>query len=223
MPISFGHLARLLNRTTTPATAESGTLWYRSDTDQFQGSDGLTGEPLTLGPTGNLPVIASTRWHNLPGYGNAASISIPDGRLYALPFWPGRTCTLTAVAANVTLALVGGALRLGVYSSDGVLPTTLLADYGTVSTGLTGIQTVSSLSTSIRPVLHYLVIGRQGGIGTINVSSRSSWEPIVSDASATIASNTNTYFIDGVSGALPGSFGTPTGTDQGPCLTVQLT
>lgn len=219
----FGHLARLLNLTSPPASPGAGDLWYRSDTDQVHASDGSSGEPITVGPTGNLPVIRSTAWHNLPGYGNAASINVPDGRLYALPFWPGRTCTLTAVSINVTLALVGGVVRMGVYTSDGVLPTTLLTDSGTVTAGVTGARTISGLSTVIRPVLHYLVIGRQSAGVTLSVSSRSSWEPIVSDSSPTIASNTNTYFYDGVNGALPASLGTPDGTDQGPCAVLQLT
>lgn len=223
MPIKLGALARLLSLTSAPASPGAGDIWYRSDTDQVLASDGAAGVPLTVGPVGNLPVIRSTGWHNLPGYGNAASINIPDERLYALPFWPGRTCTVTAVAANVTLGLVGGILRMGVYESDGVLPSTLLADYGTVTAAVTGIRQISSLSTVVRPVLHYLVIGRQSGGLTLSVSSRSSWEPIVSDTSPTISANTNTYFVDGVSGALPATFGTPDGTDQGPCLTVQLT
>lgn len=219
----MGHLLRLLNLAASPASAEAGDLWYRSDTGQVLASDSLAGQPLTIGPTGNLPVVRSTAWHNVPAYGNAASINIADGRLYALPFWPGRSCTVTAVAANVTLGLALSTLRMGVYASDGVLPTTLLADYGTVTAGVTGIRSITGLSTAVRPVLHYLVIGRQGGVGTLSVSSRSSWEPIVSDTSATISANTNSYFIDGVAGSLPASFGTPAGTDQGPCLTVQLT
>lgn len=223
MAVKFGHLARLLSLTSAPASPGAGDIWYRSDTDQVHASDGNAGEPVIVGPVGNLPVIRSTAWHNLPGYGNAASINIPDGRLYALPFWPGRSCTLTALACNVTLALVGGAARMGVYTSDGVLPTTLLADYGTVTAGVTGIRSITGLSTAIRPVLHYLVIGRQSGGLTLSVSSRSSWEPIVSDSAATISSNTNTYFYDEITGALPASLSTPDGTDQGPCLTVQLT
>lgn len=219
----LGHNLKLLNRTASPASPESGDVWYRSDTGQVLASDGAAGEPITVGPVGNLPVIRSSGWHNLPGYGNAASINIPDGRLYALPFWPGRTCTVTAVAANVTLALVGGAMRMGVYESDGVMPSSLLADFGTVTAGVTGIRQISSLSTAVRPVLHYLVIGRQSAGLTLSVSSRSSWEPIVSDTSPTISANTNSYFYDGVGGALPASLGTPDGTDQGPCLTVQLT
>lgn len=223
MPVKLGQLLRLLNRTSAPASPGAGDVWYRSDLAQVHASDGSAGEPITVGPVGNLPVVRSTAWHNLPGYGNAAALSIPSDRLYALPFWPGRSCTVTGIACNVTTALVGGTIRMGVYTSDGVLPTDLLADYGTVTAGVTGIRSITSLSTAIRPVLHYLVIGRQSGGLTLSVSSRSSWEPIVSDSTATISSNTNTYFYDGITGALPSSLSTPDGTDQGPCLTVQLT
>lgn len=222
MPRRFGSLARFLSLTAAPATPGAGDVWFRSDTGQFRGSDGQTGEQLTLGPEGNVPVIRSTAWHNY-GYGNAAALSIAEGRLFALPFWPGRSCTLTGVAANVTTLLLASSLRMGIYLSDGVLPTTLLADYGTVTSASTGIRSITGLTTSVRPVLHYLAIVRQdGALGTLAVSSRSSWDPIVSDASPTIAANTNAYFRDSVAGALPATFGAPAGTDQGPCLVVQL-
>lgn len=223
MSVKMGQLLRLLNRTAPPASPEAGTLWFRSDTAQYKGSDGLAGEPLTIGPEGNLPVIRSTFWHGLPIYGATGTANVPVNRMFALPFWPGRSCTLTALAANVTLALVGGNLRMGVYSSDGTLPTTLLADYGTVTAGLTGIRSITGLSTAIRPVLHYLVIGRQGGVVNLGLTTRLTWDPLVSEAAPTIAGNLNCYYIDGVSGALPASFGTPAGLDTAPAIAVQLT
>jgi len=175
----MGHLLRLLNTTAPPAAPSSGDMWYRSDLAQFRGSDGGSGEQLTIGPTGNVSVIASTRWHGIgTPYGNAGTVNLPDGRLYAIPFWPGRICTLTGSAFNVTLALVGGIVRMGLYNSDGALPT---------------------------------------------ASARSSWDPVVTNAAATITANNNAYFIDGVGGALPASYGAPTGADQGPCVTLQLT
>lgn len=218
----FGNLARLLSLTSAPASPSAGDIWYRSDLAQFRGSDGAAGEQLTLGPEGNVPVVRSTAWHNW-GYGNAAALNIPDGRLFAMPFWPGRACTLTGVAANVTTLLAASTLRMGLYASDGVLPTTLIADFGTVTSASTGIRSITGLSTPVRPVLHYLAIARQGGVGTLSVSTRSAWDPIVSDTSPTIAANTNAYFLDPVAGALPTPFGAPGGTDQGPCLVVQLT
>jgi len=215
--------ARLFNATTTPASVASGDMWYRSDTDQVHVSDGAAGIPITVGPVGNLPVIASTRWHGLPAYGNTATANVPVDRMFALPFWPGRTCTLTAMAANVTLALVGGNLRMGLYASDGALPTTLVADYGTVSAGLTGSRLITGLSTSVRPVLHYLAIGRQGGIVNLGLTTRATWDPVVSEATPTFAGTLNCYYIDGVGGALPGTFGTPAGLDTAPAISVQLT
>lgn len=219
----FGHLARLLNLTAPPVAPGSGDMWFRSDTAQFRGSDGASGEQLTIGPEGNLPVIRSAAWHGLPAYGNTATANVPVDRMFALPFWPGRKCTLTAIAANVTLALVGGNLRMGLYASDGVLPTTRVADYGTVGAGLTGVRSITGLSTVVRPVLHYLVIGRQGGILNLGLTTRATWDPIVSETTPTITGTLNCYYIDGVSGALPASFGAPVGLDTSPAISVQLT
>lgn len=223
MSVKMGQLLRLLNRTAPPATTGPGDLWFRSDTAQYRGSDGLAGEPLTIGPEGNLPVIRSTMWHGLPAYGDTATANVPVNRMFALPFWPGRSCTLTGMAANVTLALVGGNLRMGVYGSDGVLPTTLLADYGTVAAGVLGVRSITGLSTAIRPVLHYLVIGRQGGVVNLGLTTRATWDPIIAETTPTIAGTLNCYYIDGVSGALPASFGAPAGNDTAPALSVQLT
>lgn len=219
----FRDLLRLASFTSAPAGAVAGDTWYRSDLAQVHASDGGAGVPLTLGPDGNLPVIRSAAWHGLPAYGATGTANVPVNRMFALPFWPGRACTLTGIAANVTLALVGGNLRMGLYASDGVMPTSLAADYGTVSAGLTGIRSITGLSTAVRPVLHYLVIGRQGGVVNLGLTTRLTWDPIVSETAPTITGALNCYYIDGVSGALPASFGTPAGLDTAPAISVQLT
>lgn len=209
--------------TATPSDAQEGSIWYRTDTDEFQGSDGNSGMPLNLRGGSNVPVVRSTFWHTCPPFGAVGSASIPASRMFAVPFWPGRSCTLTGMAANVTLAVAGGNLRMGVYSSDGVVPTTLLADYGQVSVGITGVRSITGLATEVRPVLHFLVLGRQGGLVNLGLTGRDTWDPIISEAAPTIAGNLNSYYIDGVAGALPGSFGAPAGSIQGPAVSVQLT
>lgn len=219
----MAHDLRLFKRTAPPATPVEGAMWYRSDLDQVRASDGLAGTPLTIGPSGNLPVIRSAAWHGLPAYGATGTANVPVNRMFALPFWPGRSCVLTAIAANVTLALVGGNLRMGLYAADEALPTTLVADYGTVSAGVTGIRSITGLSSSVRPVLHYLVIGRQGGVVNLGLTTRVTWDPIVSETVPTITGALNCYYIDGVSGALPASFGAPAGLDTAPAISVQLT
>lgn len=222
MSALFRSLARLFATTANPSGTAAGDLWWRSDVSQLHGSDGGT-LPLTLGPTGNVPVVRSTGWHNLPSHGAVSTVSPPADRLFALPLWPGRSGTLTAVAVNVTLALAGGSVRMGLYASDGVLPTTLIADYGTVTVGVTGLRQITGLSTTLRPVLQYLVLARQGGILTLTLSARDTWEPLVTETAATLTANSNAYYTDGVSGALPASFGTPAGTLPGPSAAVQIT
>lgn len=219
----FRDLIRFPLFSSTPAGAVEGDAWYDTTTDQVRASDGASGTPLTIGPEGNLPVIRTTAWHGLPAYGATGTANVPVNQMFALPFWPGRTCTLTGMAANVTLALIGGNLRMGLYASDGVLPTSLVADYGTVTAGVTGIRSITGLSTVVRPVLHYLVIGRQGGVVNLGLTTRQTWDPIVSETTPTITGSLNSYIQTGISGALPASFGTPAGLDTAPALSVQLT
>ena len=219
----FAHLARLLNLPADPAASLAGDIWYRSDTKQLRGSDAGAGTSLTLGPTGNVPVVRAAQWHTLPPTGPVGSATVPADRLFALPFYPGRQCTITAMAVNVTLALVGGNIRMGLYASDGELPTTLVADYGTVTVGVTGVRSITGLSTAVRPVLHFLGVVRQGGVLNLGLSARDTWDAYVSDSSPVLDANRNSYYRDTVSGALPASFGAVAGTVQGPSASVQLT
>lgn len=223
MSVRLRDLLRLALHSAAPAAVADGDHWWRTDLSQQHASDGLAGIPITVGPGGNVPVVRSTAWHTLPPYGATTSANVPVDRLFALPLWPGRKCTVTAVAANVTLALVGGNLRFGIYASDGAVPTTLLADYGTVSAGLTGIRQIAGLSTPLRPVLHFAVVARQGGLVNLGLTSRDTWETIVSESTPTLGGNFNAYYRDGVGGALPGSFGAIAGTVNSPALTLQLT
>lgn len=220
----FAHLAQLFGLTADPAAPLAGDTWYRTDTDQVKVSDGAAGAAITVGPFGNVPVVRSTAWHTLPPAGPATSANFPADRLFALPFYPGRACTLTALAVNVTLALVGGNIRFGLYTASSAgLPDQLVADYGTVTVGLTGIRSVTGLSTTVRPVLHYVVVARQGGILNLGLSARDTWDMLVSDASPVLNESRNTYYRDGVAGALPASYGAVAGTIQGPSAALQLT
>lgn len=223
MPLQIWAPMTLVPVTSDPTDAEEGSLWYRKDLHQVRASDGSADQSITIGPHGDTPIVRSTAWHTIPATGPMASANFPADRLFALPFWPGRQCTVTAVACNVTLALVGGNIRFGVYRSDGTVPTTLLADYGTVSVGLTGVRSVSQLSTPVRPVLHYLVIARQGGVLNLGLTSRDTGDAIVSETAPTFSAGLNAYYRDTVSGALPASFGAVAGTINSPAISVQLT
>jgi energy-converting hydrogenase Eha subunit A len=112
---------------------------------------------------------------------------------------------------------------MGLYANSAGVPGTLVADYGVVGSGITGIRSITGLSTPVRPVLNWLVIARQGGLLNLGLSARDTWDPIVSETTPVLAANVNAYYRDGVSGALPASFGAVAGTIQSPSLSVQLT
>ena len=183
----------------------------------------ITGSSSPLLQPGNLPVVRSGSWHTLPPYGAADTAPAPDARLFAVPLWPGKRCQVTGVACNVTQPAVGGIARIGMYTSANGLPLTLVAEYGTVSVAAVGIQILTGFSTPIEPDVYFLGIVRQGGPPNCELSSRDTWGPIVSELFPVLTGNLNSYYLDGVAGALPSHFGDVTGSIQGPSLAVQLT
>ena len=220
MSVLFRHLSRLFSTPSNPSGTATGDTWWRSDLSQAHASDG-SATPLTIGPFGNLPVVRSSGWHSVPAYGPSSSVTPTLNRAYAQPVWPGRACSLTAIAAEVTLLGIGN-LRAGLYADNGSgVPGSLVADFGTVATGTAGVKTWSPSPIALRPALYWLVIVQQGLIN-ISLRSRDTWDPIVSETTAVLAGNRNSYFIDGVSGVLPGTFGAISGTVQGPSALVQL-
>lgn len=183
----------------------------------------ITGSSFPVLQPGNVPIVRSGSWHTLPPYGAAGSATVPDGRLFALPFWPGRRCACLGVTVNVTVIAAGGTIRVGLYASAQGLPTVLVDEYGTVASGVLGLQTIAGFSTPMEPDLHFLAVARQGGLLNLGLSSRDTWDPIVSELSPVLTGNLNCYYRDGVGGALPAMFGDVVGSVQGPSAAVQLT
>ncbi len=220
MSVLFRHLSRLFSTSSNPSGTAAGDTWWRSDLSQAHASDG-SATPLTIGPFGNLPVVRSSGWHAVPAYGPFSSMTPVLNRAYAQPLWPGRACSLTAIAAEVTVLEIGD-LRAGLYADSGSgVPGDLTTDFGTVATGTAGVKTWLPSPIILRPALYWLVIVQQGQVG-IGLRSRDTWDPIVSETTAVLAENRNSYFVDEVSGALPNTFGAIAGAAQGPAALVQL-
>lgn len=204
-------------------TVPSGTMWLREDLGQVRMSDGQEGPPLRIGPYGNLPVIRASGVHMIPPQGPSGTVTMPADRLFVLPIWPGRACEIIRLNIQVATADAGSSVRVGLYRSLEALPTDLVAEFGTIPTDTTGIQTITDLSQELRPRLSFLAIVRQGGVGTVSLTCRTTWEPIISDEfPPELAQNKTAYTLDGVTGALPATFGPVTGAGQGPAVGVRL-
>jgi len=215
-------LLQFVKLTADPPAMQQADSWYRSDLGQVHAHDGAT--VVKLGPPATHPYIRPTGWHNLPAWGAAGTLVAVLNQVYALPFIPGSNCTLTDMAINVTLLGLGN-VRGGFYNADQVtgLPTTLISDFGTLSTGLAGQKTWSSLSVPLKPILYYAVVVQQGVVATY--SSRVSADPIVSESAGSgpaFGSDRNCYTQTGVTGAMPASFGVPAGTATAPSIYLKL-
>ena len=214
---------RLEKRTADPTSPEEGDIWYRTDLGQIHAHDGAVVVP--VGPRATHPFINTLSWHNLPPFGAAATQINLLNQAYALPFVPGRECTLTDMAINITLLGLGN-VRGGFYNANQVtgFPSTLISDFGTISTGLAGQKTWSALSVSLKPILYYAVIVQQGVVATY--SARTGWDPIISESAGSgpqFGQERAAYTQTGITGALPASFGTPAGTAQAPSVFLKLT
>jgi hypothetical protein len=89
--------------------------------------------------------------------------------------------------------------------------------------GVTGLRQITGLSTVLRPVLHYFVVARQGGLGTLSATARGVGDPIIADTSAVLGSVQSAYYTDAVAGTLPATFGAVAGAVSGPAASIQLT
>lgn len=223
MSARFRDLARLVAVTSNPPSPAAGDTWYDGPRGQVRGSDGAAGEPTVIGPFGNVPVVRNAGWHGLPAGGGPSTMVPTLGRAYALPMWPGRACTMTHIAVEVTAAAVGN-IRAALYTDTGAgVPDALVADYGQIATGLIGVKTWTLAPVQpLRPVLYWLVIVQQGLLA-VGLRSRDTWEPMVSETAAVLSGSRNAYYVDGVGGAAPGTFPAIAGTVQGPAAQVRLT
>lgn len=219
----MGDLLRLTHLTSDPPTMGQGDHWWRTDLGQLHAHNGSV--VAKMGPPATHPYIRPSGWHNLPSAGSTTTLAVVLNQAYALPFIPGVHCTLEAMAINITLLGLGN-VRGGFYNAHQVsgLPSTLISDFGTISTGLAGVKTFSSLSVALKAgVLYYAVVVQQGVVATY--SARASWDPIVSEASGVgpqFGVDRNAYNQTGITGALPASFGTPSGTSLAPAIFLQL-
>lgn len=148
-------------------------------------------------------------WYS-PIYNNTSTSALTANRLYAIPFPIGFSGVISGVAINCTTSAAGNVLRIGIYdSTSGGLPGSLVSAFGSVAGTSTGMKTITGLSVSVVPKLYWLAC--------VNQTSAATWRaggighPLVPDFTATPVDTTPcSLAIDGVSGALPNSFGTPT-------------
>ena len=98
-----------------------------------------------VGSATNLPMPdsgyyisnVSTTW----GDGLAAMAGgLTNDQMYLVPIFISEDMTIDRIAIEVTTAAASSTVRLGLYSSTDSVPSTLIADFGTVSSATTGVK-----------------------------------------------------------------------------------
>lgn len=156
------------------------------------------------------------------------TVTPTNARAYAMPFWPGRACTFTDLAMEVTTAFTtAGNIRAGVYTDDGTgLPgSRTVTDFGTVS-GSAAVKTWAPTTFAMTPQLYWIVIAFQGSSGGSPLCrGAAGYNRFVGETAATptLSSNISAYYTDtGFSGAFPSTFGAIAGSVFGPAMHVKV-
>lgn len=146
-------------------------------------------------------------------------IDIPAGRV------------LTAIGVNVTTAgAAGTVIRMGIYTTGTTgqssgRPLTLVTDYGTIDASTTGYKEVTGL-TQVLTEGPYWVGAVAQGVTTPNpvlsgITPRPQGNPV--GQSACLGNSVSGLYMNGVTGALAGTFAQSGQTGQVPAVAIRLT
>jgi hypothetical protein len=160
---------------------------------------------------GRAPRFKSGRWYYPPGTTWVDTFSPTQGKLHVHPMWFNGLKTFDQVGLYIAVGGSAGAvIRLGVYADDGEgVPTTLVADWGTIVATAAGGFTIS-ISWTPAADLYWLAGVLQGSPGT--PPQIRSWQNInllgMSAGLITDANWGHAFTQTAVSAALPNPFTT---------------
>ena len=161
--------ARKIRETSGPTVLAVDDI---ADTELVSRSSGLlvgVSRNVLADPIFGTIAIGSTlnRWYPMAGWTADVLSSGGSGaadKLRALPIVIGIGHTIEQVAINVTVAIGGSNVRLGIYADDGTgYPGALVADFGSVSSATTGVKTITGLSYQIQNDKRYWMAIWQSG------------------------------------------------------------
>ena len=156
------------------------------------------------------PAMAANRYYGYPFLEGLANAALTANRLHGMPIYISSPCTITKIGVEVNTASAGNA-RLGIYNmgSDG-LPSGLLLDAGTVSTGTTGEKEVA-ISQALFPGWYFLAIVTDNAIAQLRCINGYSSGSFLSGAPAANTLTTGyAPYVAHTYGTLPSLFGSPT-------------
>lgn len=95
--------------------------------------------------------------------GAATPSTLTAGVVYYTLLIVPNTTTYTKIGAKVTSSVAASTMRFGIYQNSNGLPTSLIADYGTVTSASTGDQEIT-ISQTLEPNCYWIAMQPSGAI-----------------------------------------------------------
>lgn len=159
---------------------------------------------------------------------NSTTAAMTQNLALYVPVWFGRACTLDRVGVAVSTNIASSVVRLGLYTSSNGLPTTLVADFGTVASATTGAKEIT-ISQAVNGGLYWLAIVNQTAGGVVLRGNAGGYGlNAIGDSTLTAYSSgvqVTHYTQSSVSGALGASASVDAvrGAGAAPAVTVRAT
>lgn len=149
-------------------------------------ADAVPGPIGSTGPaSGNASAVISGR-DSLPTVmGTLTTSAGTNGNEYAIPFVPLANGTIDKLGVEVATGVAGAVARLGLRSSTGYLPDTVLVDAGTVDCSTTGYKQIAGLSQAVTAGTLYWLIVRLSGSAAANLKIINGISPLITYRDAT--------------------------------------
>lgn len=161
------------------------------------GSSALGAVPGALMISGNYSRV----W---PFVHSAVALTTTTRMMY-VPWIVPRSMTINRIGIHVTTAVAGTNIRIGIYNAANDLPTTLLADLGSVATTATGVVELT-ISQALTPGLVFLAVAKQGTVGAVSLYglAYTVWAGMPQAGTTNLMQYGSQYmYEDSVTGALP--------------------
>lgn len=141
---------------------------------------------------------------------NAATFSASENRLYALPFFCYKDSTTFDRISIVWGASGSGNARLGIYNMANGIPTTLVADLGTIAYSISAeVALTISQSLSYGQYALAVLLSNASDVARVTNNQNASFY----NGNASLATGANPgFYCSQAYGALPGTFGSVTDT-----------
>ncbi len=201
-----GNASLLLATNTITSYVWNNGVWYQDGATRGISATQLAPGAASQNAQAGMPNV-SGRYFSFP-VANTSSQALFNGTIWAMRFEVAAALTLTRIGIEITAAATSSTVRLGIYNSDGNVPTTVLLDTGVSGASIDPATTTGfleyTISQALAPGVYFLAVVSQGGAPSVRAGSTLSSYAAGHVTALTMSQNVmGALTMSGVAGALP--------------------